>query len=105
MKRMNSDKHDNKATGRSMDRCGKARLLPLPGDQGHPEPKAEQILKDELARQRSKVRRMRGTDHEVDQALTALRELMQEPAFVSLLKARGFATIPQLLHHRLKTRP
>lgn len=105
MKPTNSGIQNNESTAGPL--CLRSNVTPSspPRVRRQPETKAERVLKEELARQQSRVRRMRGTDDEVCQAMTALRDLMQDPAFVALMETRGFATIPRLIHEHLVTRP
>lgn len=105
MKQTNSDRPSNGSTAGPLCLRSDATPSSVPRARRQPETKAEHVLKEELARQQSRVKRMRGTDDEVCQAMTALRNLMQDPAFVALMETRGFATIPRLVHERLVTRP
>jgi len=77
----------------------------LQGGRGPPEAKARLVLKLELARQRSAVKSMRNTERKADEVLAILRALMREPAFVALMRTRGFTNIPRLLYERLAGRP
>jgi hypothetical protein len=70
-----------------------------------PETKAKEVLKLELARQRTAIRRMNVTCHEAVLTTKVLMELLADPAFVALLRAEGFTSIPELVRQRLVERP
>jgi hypothetical protein len=70
-----------------------------------PETKAKEVLKVECARQRTAISRMDGTRGEAALTANVLRELLADPAFVALLRAEGFTSIPELVRQRLMERP
>lgn len=74
------------------------------GRKATPEEKAKDVLKLERARQRTAIRHMQATHGEMALTTKVLRELLSDPAFVALLRAEGFTSIPKLLHQRLAER-
>ncbi len=74
------------------------------GRKATPEEKAKDVLKLERARQRTVIRHMQATHGEMALTTKVLLELLSDPAFVALLRAEGFASIPKLLHQRLVER-
>lgn len=85
--------------------CGEAGPPAEASRQSPLEPKARSVLRVELARQRNQVRGMHDTDLEVDRTLAILRDVFGDPAFVALLRTRGFINIPRLLYERLAAQP
>jgi hypothetical protein len=69
-----------------------------------PEEKAKSVLKLERARQRNVIRHMQATHGEMALTTKVMLELLSDPAFVALLRAEGFTSIPKLLHQRLMAR-
>lgn len=74
------------------------------GRKATPEEKAKDVLKLERARQRTVVRHMQATHAEMTLTTNVLLELLSDPAFVALLRAEGFTSIPKLLHQWLVER-
>jgi hypothetical protein len=74
------------------------------GRKATPEEKAKDVLKLERARQRTAIRHMQATHGEMALTTKVLLELLSDPAFVALLRAEGFASIPKLLRQRLMER-
>lgn len=70
-----------------------------------PETKAKEVLKLERARQRTAIRRMDAAREEAALTTKVLIELLSDPAFVALLRAKGFISIPELVRRRLMERP
>jgi hypothetical protein len=66
-----------------------------------PETKATEILLLERTRQRTAIGRMNAIHEEVAMVTNALAELLSDPAFVALLRAQGFISIPRIIHQRL----
>lgn len=56
----------------------------------------------ERARQRIAIRHMQATCGEAALTTTVLLELLSDPAFVALLRAEGFTSMPKLLRQRLE---
>ncbi len=71
------------------------------GGKATPEEKAKDVLKLERARQRTAIRRMQATHGETALTTKVLLELLSDQAFVALLRAEGFTSIPKLLRQRL----
>ncbi|MFP3564063.1 hypothetical protein [Paraburkholderia sp. SIMBA_030] len=71
------------------------------GRKATPEEKAKDVLKLERARQRTAIKHMRAMHGERALTTKVLLELLSDPAFVALLRAEGFTSIPKLLHQRL----
>ncbi|CAE6820687.1 hypothetical protein R69749_06328 [Paraburkholderia domus] len=73
---------------------------------GHatPETKAKEVLKLERARQRAAIRRMEATHDEMAKTTKVLMDLLSDPAFVALLRAQGFTSIPKLINQCLTER-
>jgi hypothetical protein len=71
------------------------------GRKATPEEKAKNVLKLERARQRTVIRHMQATHGEMALTTKVMLELLSDPAFVALLRAEGFTSIPKLLHQRL----
>ncbi|MFL9888279.1 hypothetical protein PQR66_35015 [Paraburkholderia agricolaris] len=69
-----------------------------------PETKAKEVLRLERARQRIAIRRMDAMREEAALTTRALMELLSDPAFVALLRAEGFISIPELVRQRLMER-
>jgi hypothetical protein len=88
---------ESKPAGPQPERCRAGR-------KATPEEKAKDVLKLERARQRTAIRHMQATHGEMALATKALLELLSDPAFVALLRAEGFTSIPKLLHQRLVER-
>jgi hypothetical protein len=74
------------------------------GRKATPEEKAKDVLKLERARQRTAIRHMQATQGEMALTTKVLLELLSDPAFVAVLRAEGFTSIPKLLHQRLAER-
>lgn len=70
-----------------------------------PETKAKEVLKLERARQRTAIRRMDAKCEEAVLTTKVLTELLADPAFVALLRAEGFTSIPELVRQRLVEPP
>lgn len=79
------------------DRCPANRKLT-------PEAKARKVLKLERARQQTFFRRMESVRVEMAVLDNVLRELLSDPAFITLLRGQGFVTMPRLLRDRLEGR-
>ncbi|MBU7442336.1 hypothetical protein [Paraburkholderia fungorum] len=79
------------------DRCPANRKLT-------PEAKARKVLKLERARQQTLLRRMESVRVEMAVLDNVLRELLSDPAFITLLRGQGFVTMPRLLRDRLEGR-
>ena len=75
-----------------------------PDGRATPETKAREMLKLERARQRTAIRKMNATHEELAVTTQVLLELLSDPAFVALLRAHGFNSIPRILHQRLMER-
>lgn len=69
-----------------------------------PEEKAKDVLKLERARQRTAIRHMHATHDEMALTTKVLLELLSDPAFVALIRAEGFTSMPKLLRQRLMER-
>lgn len=74
------------------------------GGRATPEEKAKDVLKLERARQRTAIRHMQAKHSEMVLTTKVLLELLSDPAFVALLRAEGFTSIPKLLHQWLVER-
>jgi hypothetical protein len=68
------------------------------------EEKAKKVLKLERARQRTAIRHMRAMQCEMALTTKVLLKLLSDPAFVALLRAEGFTSIPKLVRQRLVER-
>lgn len=66
-----------------------------------PETKAKRVLMLERARQQTEIRRMVAAHEKAALTTKVLAELLSDPAFVALLRAEGFTSIPELVRLRL----
>ncbi|MFM0627756.1 hypothetical protein [Paraburkholderia xenovorans] len=66
-----------------------------------PETKAKKVLMLERARQQTEIRRMVAAHEKAALVTKVLAELLSDPAFVALLRAEGFTSIPELVRLRL----
>ncbi len=69
-----------------------------------PQIKARKVLMLERARQRTAIRQMEAVRVEMAIVRNVLAELLSDPAFVALLRAEGFVSMPRQLRDHLECR-